>query len=63
MKKKAVVTGASGYIGSHLIRALIAEGWEVYAILRPTSKTTLLENVAGGLSVFRFDGKSEAKRS
>lgn len=59
MKKKAVITGASGYIGSHLTQALLAEGWEVYAILRPTSKMTLLENTAGGLSVFRFDGQMD----
>jgi UDP-glucose 4-epimerase len=29
---KALVTGGSGFLGSHLCEHLIAKGWEVYAL-------------------------------
>lgn len=34
MKKKVVVTGGSGFIGTHLIPALLKEGFEVYSVSR-----------------------------
>lgn len=37
---KAIVTGASGMIGSALIRLLLKEDYEVIAIVRPNSKKT-----------------------
>jgi len=40
LKKKltALVTGSSGFVGSHLTRRLIREGWEVHILHRETSK-------------------------
>lgn len=32
MKKKAVVTGGAGFIGSNLARELVAQGWDVHSI-------------------------------
>lgn len=34
---KALVTGASGFVGSHLTDQLIREGWKVKCVVRPTS--------------------------
>jgi len=39
----AMVTGATGYIGGNLCRALIRNGWEVHAIVRPTSNVQQLK--------------------
>ena len=43
-KDKVLVTGASGFVGSAVARALIRSGYCVRALLRPTSKRT---NLAG----------------
>jgi nucleoside-diphosphate-sugar epimerase len=40
---KAFVTGANGFIGSHLIAALLARGDEVVGMVRPTSDTRSLQ--------------------
>lgn len=37
MKRKALVTGADGFIGSHLTEALLADGWEVRALAQYNS--------------------------
>ncbi|WP_151697142.1 GDP-mannose 4,6-dehydratase, partial [Microcystis aeruginosa] len=31
---KVLITGASGFVGSHVARLLVAEGCEVYALVR-----------------------------
>lgn len=38
MGRKALVTGASGFIGHHLVRRLIDDGWDVTAFVRYTSQ-------------------------
>ncbi len=58
--KRALVTGATGLLGSNLCRALVAEGWEVLALARSAEKASTvfsdldvqivvgdMENVAG----------------
>lgn len=37
MRKSALVTGAGGFIGHHLVRRLVDDGWEVVAFIRYTS--------------------------
>ena len=39
---KALVTGATGFLGSHLVDALIAKGYAVTALVRKTSNINLL---------------------
>lgn len=41
---KALVTGATGFIGSHVVEALKAGEWDVRVLVRKTSDLSILEN-------------------
>lgn len=43
--KRAFVTGASGFTGSHLCRALVERGYSVTALIRSTSNTDQLKHL------------------
>ena len=38
MRRRALVTGASGFVAPHLVRRLLADGWEVALVARSTSR-------------------------
>ena len=50
-----LVTGASGFLGAHLVRALCASGIPVTASVRDTSDLWRLEGIEGPLSVVTAD--------
>lgn len=43
MTERVLVTGATGFIGYHLVQALLGTGVEVLCLVRPTSNTSRLE--------------------
>lgn len=54
----ALVTGATGFIGGHLVRSLLVGGWETHAIVRPSSNATTLRDVLGSGNVHEHDGST-----
>jgi acetylornithine/succinyldiaminopimelate/putrescine aminotransferase/nucleoside-diphosphate-sugar epimerase len=46
-----LVTGATGFIGSHLTQRLVGEGYQVRCLVRPTSDTSLLRGLDVELAV------------
>lgn len=55
-----IVTGATGYIGSHVVRHLISKGWNVAIIARPDSSYNLLNDIKTKITVFEYDGEIES---
>jgi len=58
MAKTALVTGANGFIGSHLIEYLLERGDKALAMVRKTSN---LDNLAGVDVEFRYAGLSDVE--
>lgn len=50
---RVFVTGATGFIGSHLVKQLVADGHQVVAMVRTPSKATWMEPL--GVEIFRGD--------
>ena len=60
---RVLLTGATGFIGSHLARALVHHGHEVFALVRPTASLWRLADVLPSIQLVRGDlGALEALR-
>jgi nucleoside-diphosphate-sugar epimerase len=55
---RALVTGATGFVGSHLAEHLATEGWHVTLLVRPTAKEP--RSALQQFPRFVFDGKTES---
>lgn len=51
---RALITGATGYIGTALARHLCAAEWEVHALLRAASDPAALDAAVGGITCHRL---------
>src|SRR5690606_33189909 len=62
---KALVTGANGFIGSHLAKALPGKGYKVRALVRTTSDLSSLEGLDAELiygDILQPDSLAEAMK-
>lgn len=58
-RKRALVTGATGFVGSNLVRGLINKDWNVDVIVRSSSNLDVLDAVKNNLTIHSFDGGME----
>jgi len=61
--RTALVTGGTGFIGSHLIESLIQDGWKVRCLIRETSSRRFLGHDGLELSIGTLGDKDSLKRS
>ncbi|HEV7333080.1 MAG TPA: NAD(P)-dependent oxidoreductase [Flavisolibacter sp.] len=62
MKKKLLITGASGFIGSYLVEEALEQGFEVYAGIRKTSSRKFLQHPDIRIIEFDFSSPSQLRQ-
>lgn len=55
-----IITGATGYIGSNIVRSLINAGNDIHIIVRNNSNMSLLDDVKFNINIFIFNGDIES---
>lgn len=55
MKHKVLITGITGFAGSHMAELLLKEGYEVYGTVRPRSKTEHIDHLQDKIKLFDAD--------
>lgn len=53
--RRSLVTGAAGFIGSHLVSRLVARGDEVHVVVRPETAFDRLRGVTGAIVVHKLN--------
>ncbi len=56
---RVLVTGATGYIGSSLVKRLVSDGYEVHIVVRENSNLNVLEPVLKCIRVHMYDGSTQ----
>ena len=56
MANKCVMTGATGYIGSHILKYLLFKGWDIHIVADPQYGYANIEDVLQQIDVFEYDG-------
>lgn len=55
MSRRILISGGTGFIGSHLARALVEAGDEVAVLSRPGSSTARLQDIAARIGIYWID--------
>lgn len=54
--RRALVTGATGYVGSNVTKRLVIEGWDVHIVVRPKSILDAIDAVLPSITSHEHDG-------
>jgi nucleoside-diphosphate-sugar epimerase len=49
--RRCLITGATGFVGSHLTRKLVNDGWQVHILVRTSSSLAAIVDVADRLTI------------
>jgi len=55
MKHIGIITGATGYIGSHLLRYLLRQDWELHIITQPEFGYSNIEDIKDDIHIFEYN--------
>ena len=55
MKKVALITGCTGFVGSHLAKRLVKEGYDVHCIVRKTSNLDRILEIKKFVTIHKVD--------
>lgn len=61
MKKRILITGASGFVGSNMTRYFVENGYDVHILTRETSNLWRIKDIYGKLSDWKVDLKDKIK--
>ncbi len=56
MANSCIITGATGYIGSHVLKYLLSKGWDIHIIADPKFGYANIEDVLPQINIFEYDG-------
>jgi nucleoside-diphosphate-sugar epimerase len=54
---KILITGATGFVGSNLVRFLLNKDFRIYLILRPDSDLSSINDIKDKVTIFRYDNE------
>ena len=57
-RTRALVTGATGFVGSHLCRRLLRDNWEIHIVVRSQSNLTQINDIDHSGQVHVHDGST-----
>jgi nucleoside-diphosphate-sugar epimerase len=52
----ALITGITGFVGSHLARRLVQDGWQVHGVVRPGSSPSAIADLGAAVQMHVQDG-------
>ncbi len=56
MSKTILLTGVTGYLGSHLAKVLLANGYDIVALKRTTSSLRRIESLLPDIALYDLEG-------